>query len=167
MNYENDYFITRKIYSQKNFNSNFLKCETVNFNLNAKFESISFKLKNANKKYWCKKKLYNSLPCLKWLIKYNVRKNFVSDLLSGITVGVIQIIQGMAYGMLASLPSNNGIYTSLFPGLIYWIFGTSQHISIGAYAVVSMLVSNTVVKVICCFLNYLPNSIFYFILAIR
>jgi hypothetical protein len=149
MNVEDDYFVTRKVYSQKSFNSSFYKREEAEkFNLKAKFESISFRLKNADKKYWFKKQLYNRLPFLNWLIKYNVRKSFISDLLSGITVGFIQIIQGMAYGMLAGLPSTNGIYTSLFPGLIYWIFATSQHISIGAYAVVAMLVSNTVTKVI-------------------
>ena len=52
----------------------------------------------------------------------------------------------MAYGLLAALPSVNGMYSSLFPGLIYWIFGTSHHVSIGAYAVVSMMVGATVTK---------------------
>ena len=50
----------------------------------------------------------------------------------------------MAYGLLAGVPEVNGLYTSFFGGLIYWIFGTSRHISIGSYAVVSLLVSDTI-----------------------
>ena len=37
----------------------------------------------------------------------------------------------MAYSMLATLPPINGIYMSVFPILMYTIFGTSKHLTIG------------------------------------
>ncbi len=37
----------------------------------------------------------------------------------------------MAYSMLATLPPINGIYMSVFPILMYTIFGTSRHLTIG------------------------------------
>ncbi len=50
-----------------------------------------------------KKTLYMRIPILKWLPKYTVR-DFVSDLVAGITVGVTVIPQGLAYATVAGLP---------------------------------------------------------------
>jgi hypothetical protein len=38
---------------------------------------------------------------------------------------------GLAYGMLANLPAVYGLYVSFFPALVYFVFGSSAHISIG------------------------------------
>ena len=38
---------------------------------------------------------------------------------------------GMAYGLLANVPPVLGIYTSIFPVLVYSILGPSSHVSKG------------------------------------
>ena len=45
----------------------------------------------------------------------------------------------MAYALLATLPAVNGLYISFFPLLMYGIFGTSNHLAMGAISIVSLL----------------------------
>ena len=66
-----------------------------------------------------KKMVYNRIPCVKWLKDYRWREYLISDLLAGLIVGLMQIPQGMAYSLLATLQAVNGLYTSFFPVLIY------------------------------------------------
>lgn len=48
--------------------------------------------------------------------------------------------------MLASVPPIIGIYTAFFPVLVYSVFGTSKHNSMGTFAVISIMVGKVVAK---------------------
>ena len=83
--------------------------------------------------------LYRLFPGLLWLQGYN-KGIFKSDLVSGITIGVMLIPQGMGYAMVAGLPPEFGLYASIFPPVIYALLGTSNKISIGPVALDSILI---------------------------
>ncbi|XP_067096453.1 solute carrier family 26 member 9-like [Osmerus mordax] len=84
--------------------------------------------------------LYRHLPVLSWLPKYKVKQNLLCDVISGVSAGTIQVPQGMAFALLASLPPVNGLYSSFFPLIPYFFMGTAHQMVPGTFAVLSIMV---------------------------
>ncbi|CAF4122709.1 unnamed protein product [Rotaria socialis] len=82
-------------------------------------------------------------PFLSWLKAYELAW-LPNDIVCGITVAIMLIPQGMGYALLARLPAITGLYVSFFSSLIYALFGTSRHLSMGAIAVISLMTGNVV-----------------------
>ncbi|MDZ7693666.1 MAG: SulP family inorganic anion transporter [Balneolaceae bacterium] len=81
----------------------------------------------------------SKLTIFKWLSAYS-KHTFRKDLSAGVTVGVMLIPQGMAYAVLAGLPAIYGLYASLVPLLVYPLFSTSRHLSVGVVAIDMLIV---------------------------
>lgn len=101
---------------------------------------------NYCKKYYkpskncCGTFLNKRLPFIDWIKNYNVKDALLKDIIGGITVGIVQIPQAMAYSQTAGLPAANGLYVTFFHCLIYFFLGTSKHISPGTYAIISLMI---------------------------
>ncbi|KAF1965302.1 sulfate permease-like protein [Bimuria novae-zelandiae CBS 107.79] len=88
----------------------------------------------------------NLFPSASWLRRYNLHW-LLGDAIAGVTVGLVVVPQAMAYASLARLTPAYGLYTTFTGACLYFIFGTSKDIVIGATAVGSLLIGQVVATV--------------------
>uniref|UniRef100_A0A8C9L6W8 Solute carrier family 26 member 1 n=1 Tax=Pavo cristatus TaxID=9049 RepID=A0A8C9L6W8_PAVCR len=87
-------------------------------------------------------------PVLRWLPKYQCKEYIWGDVMSGLVIGIILVPQAIAYSLLAGLKPIYSLYTSFFANIIYFLMGTSRHVSVGIFSLISLMVgqvSNTTV----------------------
>ncbi|XP_070078377.1 anion exchange transporter isoform X7 [Equus caballus] len=95
-------------------------------------------------KQWCRKRL----PILEWAPHYNLKENLLPDTVSGIMLAVQQVTQGLAFAILSSVHPVFGLYGSLFPALIYAMFGMGHHVATGTFALTSLISANAVERLV-------------------
>lgn len=91
-----------------------------------------------------KKMIFGFLPVLHWLPKYDLKKNILGDLMSGLIVGILLVPQSIAYSLLAGQEPIYGLYTSFFASIIYFLLGTSHHISVGIFGILCLMIGEVV-----------------------
>ncbi|XP_068787239.1 chloride anion exchanger [Struthio camelus] len=139
----NHYVVARSVYSEK------------------LFDEEHEKLHRYHKTFWDHLKLYfrcspqrikkivlGLLPIASWLPAYRFKEWILSDIVSGINTGLVSVLQGLAFALLVNIPPGYGLYAAFFPVLVYFIFGTSRHISVGPFPVLSLMVGGAVVRLV-------------------
>lgn len=114
---------------------------------NANFKQ--FVIKKLQKSCQCsptkaKNTIFGFLPVLRWLPKYDLKKNILGDVMSGLIVGILLVPQSIAYSLLAGQEPIYGLYTSFFASLIYFLLGTSRHISVGIFGILCLMIGEVV-----------------------
>ncbi|XP_034935647.1 sodium-independent sulfate anion transporter-like isoform X4 [Chelonus insularis] len=84
-------------------------------------------------------------PILDWIPKYKPSW-LLQDTLAGITVGLTAIPQGIAYGVVAGLGPEYGLYSAFMGCFIYVIFGSCKNITIGPTAIMALIVQPLVMN---------------------
>jgi sulfate transporter 4 len=95
----------------------------------------------------CQDWISTLLPMYGWLRTYQWRQFLPTDIIAGLTVGIMVIPQSMSYAKLAGLPVQFGLYSSLVPIYAYAVFGSSRQLAIGPVALVSLLLSTGLTSV--------------------
>ena len=80
------------------------------------------------------------LPVLDWVGGY--QKEWLRlDVIAGLTAAAVVIPKALAYATIAGLPVQVGLYTALFPMVIYAILGSSRVLSVSTTTTLAILVA--------------------------
>nr|XP_020645641.1 prestin isoform X2 [Pogona vitticeps] len=138
---EQMYCVERRVYNRGNLQEQLHKKETTPLPLSQKIARSCRCSSKTVKSVLCR-----FFPIFTWLPRYPVKDYLLGDIISGISTGVMQLPQGLAYALLAAVPPVFGLYSSFYPVFLYTFFGTSRHISIGTFAVISLMIGGVVVR---------------------
>ncbi|XP_011910169.1 PREDICTED: chloride anion exchanger [Cercocebus atys] len=137
----NQYIVARPVYSTNAFEENHKKRDrhhkTFLDHLRVCFSCSPQKAKRS---------VLSLFPIASWLPAYRLKEWLLSDIVSGISTGIVSVLQGLAFALLVTIPPGYGLYAAFFSTIIYLFFGTSKHISAGPFPILSMMVGAATVR---------------------
>nr|XP_048271761.1 chloride anion exchanger [Myodes glareolus] len=138
----NQYVVARPVYSSHTFGEEFKKA-------NRHHKTLLDHLKGccSCSSQKAKKIALSLFPIASWLPAYKIKEWLLSDIVSGISTGIVAVLQGLAFALLVNIPPFYGLYAAFFPVLTYFLLGTSRHISVGPFPVLSTMVGVVVTRV--------------------
>ncbi|XP_068128787.1 chloride anion exchanger-like [Hyperolius riggenbachi] len=137
----NQYVVSRAIYSENDFR---LENEKVDRYHKTFLDHLRLCFGCSKEK--AKRIAYTFLPIASWLPMYQIKAWILSDIVSGISTGLVAVLQGMAFALLVNVTPEYGLYAAFFPVIIYFFLGTSKHISVGPFPVLSLMVGTAVLR---------------------
>uniref|UniRef100_U3INA3 Solute carrier family 26 member 3 n=1 Tax=Anas platyrhynchos platyrhynchos TaxID=8840 RepID=U3INA3_ANAPP len=139
----NHYIVARPVYSENSFDEEHEKLHRYHKNF---WDNLKLYFRCSRQK--AKRIALRFFPIVSWLPAYRFREWILSDIISGINTGLVSVLQGLAFALLVNVPPGYGLYAAFFPVLVYFIFGTSRHISVGPFPVLSLMVGGVVVRLV-------------------
>uniref|UniRef100_A0A8C2G2M0 Chloride anion exchanger-like n=1 Tax=Cyprinus carpio TaxID=7962 RepID=A0A8C2G2M0_CYPCA len=137
------YSVTRPLYSEDAFEDEhakvYRKHKTFLHHVIQYFTCTSERAKNT---------AISLLPIIGWMKTYSFKDWLLNDILSGVSTGLVAVLQGLAFSLLASIPTWYGLYAAFFPVIMYFFLGTSRHISVGSFPVLSLMVGAVVTRLV-------------------
>ncbi|KAK8783803.1 hypothetical protein V5799_009832 [Amblyomma americanum] len=83
--------------------------------------------------------LLGLFPCIAWVRAYNLRQFLVPDVLAGLSTAVLHVPQGLVSAIIAGVDPVLGLYSSLYPALVYVFMGSSPYVSMGTFPVTALM----------------------------
>ncbi|KAG8508488.1 Chloride anion exchanger [Galemys pyrenaicus] len=123
----NQYIEARPVYSANAFGEEYKKKQrhhkTIRDHLRAYCSCSAQKVKRIARSLF---------PVASWLPAYRLKEWLLS----------------LAFALLVNVPPSYGLYAAFFPVIIYFFLGTSRHISVGPFPVLSMMVGAVVSRIV-------------------
>ncbi|KAJ7329591.1 hypothetical protein JRQ81_015765 [Phrynocephalus forsythii] len=139
----NQYVVARPVYSDLSFDEEHQKVHRYHKSI---LDHLRLCMSCTPQK--AKKIALNFFPIISWLPAYRFKDWILSDIVSGISTGLVAVLQGLAFALLVNIPPGYGLYAAFFPVIMYFFFGTSRHISVGPFPVLSLMVGAAVLRVV-------------------
>uniref|UniRef100_A0A672QJE3 Chloride anion exchanger-like n=1 Tax=Sinocyclocheilus grahami TaxID=75366 RepID=A0A672QJE3_SINGR len=137
------YSVTRPLYSEDTFEDEHAKVYRKHKRLLDHFiqyfTCTSERAKNA---------AVSLLPIIGWMKIYSIKDWLLNDIVSGVSTGLVAVLQGLAFSLLASISTWYGLYAAFFPVIMYFFLGTSRHISVGSFPILSLMVGAVVTRLV-------------------
>ncbi|BCS25558.1 uncharacterized protein APUU_50269S [Aspergillus puulaauensis] len=87
------------------------------------------------------------VPITQWITGYSLAWLW-SDLVAGVTIGILLVPQSLAYAKVAEIPARYGLISSWLPTLFYTIMGTSKDVTAGPTAIMGLLTGQIVTDLV-------------------
>ncbi|XP_061107819.1 chloride anion exchanger-like [Conger conger] len=139
----NQYAVSRPVYSEDAFVNQYQKIARHH---KSQLDHVKEYLTCDSKR--AKNAALSLFPFIGWMRIYRIKEWLLSDMLSGVSTGLVAVLQGLAFSLLAELPASYGLFTAFFPVLVYFFLGTSRHISVGSFPVLSLMVGTVVTRIV-------------------
>uniref|UniRef100_A0A4X2LVV0 Solute carrier family 26 member 8 n=1 Tax=Vombatus ursinus TaxID=29139 RepID=A0A4X2LVV0_VOMUR len=143
------YDVKREVYNEETFQREHRRKGTSSGNVDINITTIKHRVQCRCSWKRFKKVMFGVFPFLEWMCVYRFKDWLLGDLLAGLNVGLVQVPQGLILGVLIRMliPPLNISYSSFCCSMIYIIFGTSHHVSVGNFFLVSALMANVLNKI--------------------
>ncbi|XP_017148509.1 sodium-independent sulfate anion transporter isoform X1 [Drosophila miranda] len=82
----------------------------------------------------------NKFPIFQWLPRYPI-EYVMQDFIAGFTVGLTTIPQAIAYGVVAGLEPQYGLYSAFMGCFTYIVFGSCKDVTIATTAIMALMVN--------------------------
>ncbi|XP_030558514.1 sodium-independent sulfate anion transporter [Drosophila novamexicana] len=97
-------------------------------------------IRESGRKFCRPATITNKFPILSWLPRY--RSGYVvQDFIAGFTVGLTTIPQAIAYGVVAGLEPQYGLYSAFMGCFTYIVFGSCKDVTIATTAIMALMVN--------------------------
>ena len=130
-------YVNRPVYTRETFDESYVRIDS----LDTKACDCKRPCCNCTCSRGCVlKTLTLFIPFIQTVRTYQYRKFLYLDALAGLSVAMVHIPQGLGFALLAGVSPVYGLYASFWQTLLYMMFGSCRHLSIGTMALISLII---------------------------